>query len=511
MKILYINPPQIRAGLDYVLKGHPLNLLTIAATVPQHKAKIIDFKVHNYTETQLKSEFNRFDIVAITSLTPQIYSALHIAEIAKSTGCKTIMGGYHPTLDPEFVVSNPSVDYVIRGEGENTFPELIDYIAGNNLKKSKSEINGISYVDNNGKIIHTPDRYLELDLDNLPKPRRDLIDYEDYSLIASLETSRGCPFNCKFCCINKMWQAPCNKLRYRTKSVKRIIQEIYDISWNNNFVFFVDDNFTINLNRTKKILKAIIKSGVSSKLYFACQSRVDTLYRNPSLIDLMHKAGMRQVFLGIESVHQQSLDKMNKQNTTPYMTKKVVKMLQDHGICIFGGVIIGYPGETKKMVRETIRFIKDLELDFVQFTPITAFPGTDFFDEMEKQGKIKSRNYKYYDLFHSMMETDELTEKELHQLVLEAYSYYYFGMDWLLLLTKRYMNPFGRYNWMLSKIPKVARKVIVSGLQMFRNQGISSNTVSSNLKSIKSEVKLQKEKDSFQKEVEDYIIQEVKR
>jgi radical SAM superfamily enzyme YgiQ (UPF0313 family) len=223
---------------------------------------------------------------------------------------------------------------------------------------------------------------------------------------------------------------------------------------------------------------------------------------------MMHKAGMRQVFLGIESVHQQSLDRMNKRNTTASMTKKVVKMLQDHGICIFGGVIIGYPGETKKMVRETIRFIKDLELDFVQFTPITAFPGTDFFDEMEKKGKIKSRNYKHYDLFHSMMETDELTEKELHQLVLEAYSYYYFGMEWLQLLTKRYMNPFGKYNWMLSKIPKVARKVIISGLQMFRNQGISSDMVSSNLKTIDLEEKLHKE-EHFQKEVEDYIVSKI--
>lgn len=505
MKILYINPPQIRAGLDYVLKGHPLNLLSIAATVPQHDAKILDFKVQYYNQSWLKSEFNRYDIVAITSLTPQIYNAINIAKLAKKQGCITIMGGYHPTLDPDFVANQPSVDYVIRGEGENTFRELIAFLNGNSKKMSKNQINGISFKNGNGKVIHTNDRYLEPNLDNFSKPRRDLIDFNDYSLIASLESSRGCPYNCKFCCIHKMWQDPQKKLRYRTKSVKRLMQEIYDIDWKNNFIFIVDDNFTINLNRTKKILNTIIESGVSSKIYFTCQSRIDTLYRNPWLIDMMHKAGFRQIFLGIESVHQQSLDRMNKSNTTPAMTRKVVRMLQDAGICIFGGVIIGYPGETKKMVRQTIQFIKDIEIDFVQFTPITAFPGTQFYDEMKTEGKVVSENYRRYDLFHSMMATEELTAKELHELVIEAYSYYYFGQQWLWLLTKRYMNPFGKYNWMLSKIPKVANKVILSGIKMFRNQGISSGMVSSNLKTINEETMLEKEKENIHQTLEDYI------
>ncbi|TFF99894.1 MAG: radical SAM protein [Promethearchaeota archaeon] len=509
MNILYINPPQIRAGLDYILKGHPLNLLSIAAMVPQHEAKLIDFKVHQYNESQLKSEFNKYDVVAITSLTPQIYSALKIAELAKSRGCKTILGGYHPTLDPEFVVNHNSVDYLIRGEGENTFRELISYLENDTKNNLRKEIDGISYIDKNGKIIHTKNRCLEPDLDAFPKPRRDLIDYNDYSLIASLETSRGCPFSCKFCCIHKMWEDPRNILKYRTKSIKRVMQEIYDINRKNNFVFFVDDNFTINLKRTKKILKTIIESNISSKFYFTCQSRIDTLYQNPWLIDLMHKAGMRQIFLGIESVHQQSLNRMNKQNITPSMTRKVVKMLQDRGICIFGGVIIGYPGETKKMVRQTIQFIKELEIDFVQFTPITAFPGTEFFEEMESENKIKTRNYRRYDLFHSMMATEELTEKELHELVIEAYSYYYFDAKWLQLLTKRYMNPFGKYNWMISKIPTVTRKVILSGLKMFKKQGISSTMVSKDLKNInQGDKKLEKE-ETAHPEVEKLISQHI--
>jgi hypothetical protein len=108
LKILYINPPQIRAGLDYILRGHPLNLLSIAATVPQHDGKVIDFKVKPYSTEELKIQFNRYDIATITSLTPQIYEALNIADLAKDQGCKTIIGGYHPTLDPDFVANYPS-------------------------------------------------------------------------------------------------------------------------------------------------------------------------------------------------------------------------------------------------------------------------------------------------------------------------------------------------------------------------------------------------------------------
>ncbi|GAG85402.1 unnamed protein product, partial [marine sediment metagenome] len=293
---------------------------------------------------------------------------------------------------PDYVAKHQSVDYAIRGEGEHTFKEIIDYIDGNLNQVALKEIDGVSYKNNNGKVIHNKDRRLETNLDNFPMPRRDLLKWKKYiylgTRVAQLETSRGCPHSCKFCCIIKMWKDPIHHISYRTKSLKRIMQEIYDVNLGHNFIFFCEDNFTIKAKRTKKILDTIIQTGLPNKFYFSCQSRVDTLYQNPWLVDLMQKAGMRQVFLGIESVHQQSLDAMGKINTTPAKIIKVVKMLQDHGISIFGGVIIGYPGETKKMVRQNISFTKSLNLTFVQFTPITAFPGTPFYDEMKSKNMI---------------------------------------------------------------------------------------------------------------------------
>jgi len=228
-------------------------------------------------------------------------------------------------------------------------------------------------------------------------------------------------------------------------------------------------------------LDTLIKSVVNSKMRFSCQSRVDTLYNNPDLINKLHKANFRQVFLGIESVHQQSLDAMNKRNTTPAMVKTVVKSLRDKGISIFGGVIIGFPGETKRMVRQNIQTTIELDLDCVQFTPITAFPGTPFYDEMKEKGMITASNYKFYDLFHPMMKTEELTSKDFLQLVAEAYAAFYLK-GWLIRRAKEYLNPFGKFNWMLGSLGRLIKQGILGGLGMLYSQGITTKIISDELK-----------------------------
>ncbi len=490
MKILYINPPKLESGLDAITVSGPLALITIAAMVPKHDAKVLDFKVDKITKKQFRSELNRYDVVAITSMTPQIKSALKAAEIAKEQGCTTIIGGYHPTLAPDYVARHPGVDFTVRGEGENTFRELIDFIDGNKENRALKEIAGVSYKNTNNEVVHNKDRKLECDLDKFPLPRHDLLRGKKYihfgALSDGIETSRGCPYSCKFCCITKMWKDPDGKVRYRTKSIKRIIQELYDIDKKKDFVFFKDDNFTINVKRTKRILETIIKSGISRRFGLGCQSRVDTIYRNPWLVKLFAKARFRQIFLGIETLHQQSLDAMNKQTTTPAMSQKVVQMLQDHGVSIHGGVIIGYPGENKEMVRQTICFIKSLKISLVQFTPITAFPGTQFYDEMEEKGMITSYDYRDYDLFRPMMGTEELSAEEIGDLVKEAYAaYYMWGGDYLKQVAMRYLNPFSKFKWLLRRIPKVIRTFLIGGGMMLHEQGVSEDIVSDELKNMK--------------------------
>lgn len=136
------------------------------------------------------------------------------------------------------------------------------------------------------------------------------------------------------------------------------------------------------------------------------------------------------------------------------------------------------------MVRENIQFAKSLNLTIVQFTPITAFPGTDFYNEMKENNMVTSTNYKHYDLFHPMMRTEQLTTNEMFQLVAEAYSAYYLSKGWFKMLIKRYIDPFGKFNWMIKNIPQFAKTVIVSGMEMLHSMGMTQSIISDEMKEI---------------------------
>ena len=144
--------------------------------------------------------------------------------MAKEEGCITIIGGYHPTLDPDHVAIEPAIDFTVRGEGEHTFKEICDFIDGNRNHVELSSILGVSYKDEMGRVVHNPDRPLEPNLDVFPIPRREMLKSKKYLYLGTrvmlMETSRGCPHNCEFCCIIKMWRDQEQHMVYRTKSLR---------------------------------------------------------------------------------------------------------------------------------------------------------------------------------------------------------------------------------------------------------------------------------------------------
>ncbi len=489
MDILYVNPPSQQSGLDSFSTTPPLNLMTIAAMVPEHTGQLLDFKVEPYDEAAFRAILNKVDVVAITALTPQIHAALVLTKLAKEQGCTTIVGGYHATLDPGFVVANPCVDYVIRGEGEHTFKELVDFIDGNKQNASIKDINGLAYRGKDGAVVLNSPRDLECNLDSFPLPRRDLIRGKKYKFMGArsdvVETARGCTHSCKFCCIIKMWNDKNRTVLYRTKTLDRVMQEIEAVRKGTEYIFFADDNFTISPTRVKDILNGIITSKIAHKMHFGGQCRVDQLHANPWIVPLMRKAHFRQVFLGIESLHQQSLDSMKKAHTTATKVTDVVRALTKEGITGFGGMIIGFPGETREMVYQNIQFAKSLKLSMVQFTPITAFPGTEFYEEMKAKGMITSTDYRDYDLFHAMMRTDQLSSEELYGLMKEAYAAYYLDHDYIRNEARRFLNPFGKWRWLFKKLPAVIHDFLLGGLHMLERQGITKDSISEELKNTK--------------------------
>ena len=419
MNILLINPALAApiVGMDRFIKAPPLGLLLLAATVPDHNVEILDLKYRNLPSRSVAKKISRADVVGISTLTPSYSATLKLCKIAKEYDVPTIVGGYHPTLVPE-TVERPEIDYIVRGEGEHTFPALINSL--NNGGKF-DDILGLSYK-NEGQVIHNPERPLIENLDTLPFPRRDLVRNNYYSYFGSsvdvMEASRGCAHDCSFCCVNKFFNRT-----WRRMSPERVIAELEQMKRSRAWHIFQDSSFTLNMNWVGEICDLIIEHGLENKWYSA-QGRVDSVVKNPEVVDKMQDAGFKMLFIGIESVYQESLEKIGK-NITIEQIKQAVKMLHDRGITIFGSIIIGNIGETRAQVMKTIQFASDLDIDIVQFTPLTPYPKTRLFEEATEKGWIKEQNFDKWNLCDPIMATPDLSVEEIRDLVIKAYRSFY--------------------------------------------------------------------------------------
>jgi len=420
IQILLIYPPfPLGKGMGAVLCSPPLNILTLAGAVPEHHIDILDLNVDNsYGIKKMEEKLRNYDLIGITCMSGLLRIVIKICILAKKNHKTTLMGGFHPTLDPSVIDQYNCIDMIVRGEGEITFMEILS-------GKPKNEILGLSYREN-GMVYHNPDRPFIKDLDELPYPQNDLVDNSPYHYLWIpawvCESSRGCPFGCEFCCVTQFY-----KRTYRTKTPERVIKELMRVPPGTKFVFFVDDNFTMNKKRVMKICELLQKTHLNEHLVFGCQSRVDDIANNPEMVEAMHKSGFICIFFGFESFTQMALDRMKKGYTTDKV-KICIDSCHDNGILVFGSFIIGNIGETKEDIRKTFKLMKDLDIDFIMTMPLTPFPGTKLFEEAIENGWI-DKNFKWEDRKSgqsgAFMPTPDLTVDEIQGLLLESYGSFY--------------------------------------------------------------------------------------
>jgi anaerobic magnesium-protoporphyrin IX monomethyl ester cyclase len=447
-------------GMGSIMCSPPLNILTLAGAIPEHEVDILDLNVDNsYGIKKMEEKLRNYELVGITCMSTTLRLVLNICKLAKKNGLITLIGGFHPTLDPEVIDRNDSIDMIVRGEGEITVKEILSGMP-------KSKILGLSYREN-GKVHHNPERPFINNLDDLPFPRFDLVDPKPYNYLwipASVcETSRGCTFPCNFCCVNKFY-----KRTYRSKTPGRIIKELYQIPSKSKLVFFVDDNFTINKKRVMRICKLLQKSRLNKKLVFVCQSRVADIANNPDMVAEMRKSGFILFFLGFESFKQLALDRMQKGYSFDKV-QKCVKVCHENGIMVFGSFIIGNIGETKEDARKTFKLMKQFDLDFIMTMPITPFPGTDLTLEALEKGwldkELKWENRRTGES-KPMMHTPDLTIDEIQELLSESYRSFYNDAKFLI---KKYALPGGtlRSNPEFRWTKRFAFKFIKNGITKF--------------------------------------------
>jgi len=408
-----------------MLCAPPLALMYLTPTVPEHKKLLLDLKVNpNIPESTIRHFVQRFDLVAISSYTPSIKNAMWIASMAKEYGKPVIIGGYHASLVPE-VAREPMFDVAVQNEGEITFPEVVRVLDkdGAWMPKNLKGIKGISYKGEDGKLVVNEPRPLIKDLDTLPFPDRSLIGNTRYEYfgasIDALESSRGCVGKCDFCCVKE------HTPNWRKKSPQRVLAEIQQLSKKSKWISFQDSEFTINMDRVRDICDLIIDHGLEKRWYSA-QVRADDLLRHKKVFGRMVDAGFKMLFIGVESAHQRSLDRIGKRMSVDTV-KQAVKMCHDYGVTVFGAVIIGYLGETFKDVIETIKYSRDLELDIAQFTALTPLPKTGLWDYANKNGLIEDYDWTHYDFQRVPMRTPDLSRRQIEALVHRAYTEFYIG------------------------------------------------------------------------------------
>jgi radical SAM superfamily enzyme YgiQ (UPF0313 family) len=376
----------------------PLGLLYIAKILELDgdKVEILDFAAENYEEKKLVDALKNADVVGITIVTSILQNAIEIVKIIKKIKpqIKVIIGGPHCTLVPKNALEDTKADICVLGDGEKVITSIKKAIKG---EISYSKIPGIYYKEK-GKIKKGKPLELIKDIDKIPFPARDLVKKYTYGTeynpkikkgeFTSIVTSRGCPFNCKFCSRNSI-----SMKNYRLRSAKNVLQELKQIyNEGYKYVAFVDDSFISNKKQANEIFDGIIKEKIDMK-YVSFGVRVDAA--DEELFKKMKKAGVTSIYFGLESGNQDILDFYNKK-TTLEKIRYAINLSHKVGFFNVGSFIFGAPVETKKHFEKTIEFAKSLPLDSVSFLPLKYMVGSDLCEEAVKQGKISEKDYLVY-------------------------------------------------------------------------------------------------------------------
>lgn len=429
MRILLINPSQKNVyGTPIKPSYAPLGLLYIAACLEKegHKLEFLDFDNDDLDKNKFGKYVLNFkpNIIGLTATTSTIKHTKKLAEdIKKILDIPIIVGGIHATIEPEDVLKCKAIDFAIIGEGEITITELINKLQENNSEFHK--VKGISYRDNNGKIILTKPRPLIENLDFLPLPARHLLKNEYTppdalkTPVASIFTSRGCPGRCTYCCTKNIFG---QKLRFR--SVKNIVDEIeFLLNKKIKEIHIMDDNFTVWKERVLKFRDEIIKRGIKTTFVFSNGLRADKI--DEDILKALKDIGVLSVGFGVESGNQKILDNIKKDINLDTV-REAYKLSKKFGFETWGFFIVGLPGETKETVRDTIEFAKEIDPDFAKFLILKPYPGSEVFERLNKENLIFDFDYNNYGVYtQPVHELKNLSAKDMIKLQKKAFREFY--------------------------------------------------------------------------------------
>ena len=358
----------------------PLGLCQVAATVAPEDAVVLDADGLGLSDAEAQARVLALSpkMVGFTVTSYTLELIENFAAPLRAAGILVMVGGPHASLAPLDVLSRcPSVDYVVRGEGEVIFPEICTRI-----RKEESLIGlpGLC-ARRDGKSAHLEPTILQVqEFGAHPFPRLQGLPIAQYFCpdakqrpMVTMMTTRGCPHRCAFCSSPAVMGK-----KVRGPSVPTVLDELSRLSEQHGVreISFVDDVFTIKARHTRELCQGMI--GRDLQLSWFCNARADQI--TPELAQLMARAGCHQVYLGFESGSQAILDAVQKGATVDQL-ERGAKLLQDVGIARSVGFVLGLPGESDETVEESIRLaqrVRPERLQFTRFTPLVGSPLENF-------------------------------------------------------------------------------------------------------------------------------------
>ncbi|KUO41185.1 MAG: hypothetical protein AVW06_01640, partial [Hadesarchaea archaeon DG-33-1] len=383
-------------------------LLYIGALLERHgmEVGVIDGVGEELKHEDLEDRIVGFDpdVVGIACMMAETYSdSAETARIARRAApkAKIILGGHNASFVADKIIHNlPESDYVVVGEGEHTFLELVRSIDN---KSNIRRVKGVMYR-NNGRATFTGVREPIQNLDELPSPAKHLIPqnahyghfwYRGYRValknLSGMITSRGCPFGCTFCSCTAF-----SGRKIRARSPENVVEEMEYLVNERGVeqIFIVDDNFTWLPKRVMKICQLIKKRGLEFNWF--CEGRVDTA--SEEMYKSMADAGCWLIFLGLESGSQRILD-YYKKKTTVEKGWHAVALAQKAGIDVVGSFIVGSPIETEEDYQRTLDFITRADMDLISMSSLKVLPGTELWQKFEARGLISPEDWnKYFEI-----------------------------------------------------------------------------------------------------------------
>jgi radical SAM superfamily enzyme YgiQ (UPF0313 family) len=411
---------------------HPLGILMIAAVAREKHPDVhmLDMKVEDWTPERCVEELERLkpDVVGLSAMTYEAGCMHDLAKLIKARlpGVTVVCGGPHPSVAAQDVLADAAVDYVVRGEGEFTFRDLLD-----GIEEGRTEWDGCAGISwrRNGEIVHEPDRPPPADLDALPFPAWDLIDHAKYHRVprggviyahkefATMFSSRACPWRCTYC-HNSYGKT------FRDRTAEHVLKEIELLvtQYGVKEIVFMDDIFNFKPARAKAIAKGIIERGYKLALTFPNGFRGDIL--DEELVDLLKQAGMYRCMVAVESAVPR-LQKVMKKHLKIDKVERIVDYIAKRGVMVHGAFMLGFPTETEQEMQATIDWAAKSSFHTAAFFRVIPFKGTELFHQVEQAGYPLPTDWSAYEPYQSEINLSEVPEDKILRLRKQAYRRFY--------------------------------------------------------------------------------------